>query len=419
MTVLTRDDGTQFAINSYRETLVVKKTSILKKEIRTLSHIHGKFAKFRYRDERQRIEAAFSSDQGYILGLLIWRHFNKPSNFIYCEALPHSENAILVIMHDLSFYLETEIPKANIITELASLLLLGEKAKFDIYISGDVPIAQTPTEGKFAFDKSAVNLFQVLPPVFPTLEATPDTLLLPVEEAIKELELPESYAVPALIALAVIVLGGYFWRTTHPREAARITPSIETPYFNPYKQLQAALSSPSPEHILMTVCDQLDTLLSLPGWVVSKIVYTPNTLSVTLMPMSASHFRQLETWAIRAHYNLEPKTGGGAILTQTLHLPVRTSEAGIYSSSLGTYAALYDSINRLFPYVALTASTSKNNGTYIELSTSINFQNISVTLLRQMSHTFSRQPIAINAINLTTQSGLISGSIKFSIFGAS
>lgn len=424
MAIIVREDGQRFAINNYRENIVAKKPALLKKELRSLAAIHGKFAKVYYPDptNQQNIEAILSPEQGYLLGGLIWNCFDKkPDNLIYCEALANSENAILVIVHDRRIYLETELPKSNIITELAALLLLGDQIKFDIYIYGDVPIAENPTEGKFAFDKNMVNSFHVLEkPLYPTLEPSREYELLPLEEAIKELNLPGSYTLPILIVALVLFTVGYLWRVTHPREAKELAPIIEVSYINPYEQLQKALSTPSPAHIINQVCDHIDNLLLAPNWNISKLSFNnlTNAIVATVSSPNNNGFLQLMRWAGNGKYTIQPLPAG-VLLTQKLLLPNRIAEKAIYSSALETYSFIYDSINKFFPYQAVFINTTKNNGSYVEMVITVKFQNISNTLLRQVGQSFRDQPITIQTIDLTIDHGLLSGSIKFSIFGAS
>lgn len=418
MTVITRPDGIKFVINSYREEVNVKKTALLKKELRALSNIHGKFAKFFYKDDKQRIEAVFSTEAGYLLGSSIWFHYGlQIPNLIYCEALPESDKALLVIVHEYRVYLETELPKANVITELASLLLLGDKSKFVIYISGDVPIAEQPTDGKFAFDSSMLESFQILDtPLYPTLEPDVENLLRPIEDAIRALNLPTAYTLPIIIGVCVLAFVGYLWKKAHPTEVAQLTPIIEVSHQNPYAGLQSALSTPAPTQIILDLTNQLDHLLAMPGWQVTTIILDKQANVTVYLISSGEKFSTLLNWGMREGYAIQPTTTG-ATLTKSLHLENRIAEEDSFSSAIGAYTNLYDSMNKLFPYSALSMNKIKSFSAYKQYDLTITLTNTSPGLLRQLAQVFSQQPITITSMKLALTSGLISGTIQFSILG--
>ena len=421
MSIITRKDGIKFAINNYREAIVVKKTGLLKKELRLLGDIHGKFAKFYYKDGQQSLETIFSPEQGYLLGLAVWAHFGKKSpNLIYCEALSDSDNALLVIIHGGGTYLETELHKASIVTELASLLLLDSTLQFDIYIHGDVPIAQTPTEGKFAFETSMIKTFNVLEkPLFPTLAVDIESQLVPIEQAIKELNLPGSYTLPILGILGGLVVVGYFWKTLHPKEAAELTPIVEasSSYLDPYKQLQIALSTPAPSQIVTQINHHINDLLSMHNWIPTHIAYQNKLLTVSVSPIApGTTFYDLMRWAYRHGYKITPSSRG-ATLTQTLNLPNRVAEEGAINPATSIYSFIYDRLENFFPYQALIIKTIKPYTGYQEIQLSITMQNASNAQLRQLTQVFRNEPVAIQNIDLTFQHGLLTGLINFSILG--
>ena len=55
-------------------------------------------------------EVAFSPDTGYLLGESIWHNFKRPMDMIYCEAIPNTTEAILVIVKEGSVYLDGSFP---------------------------------------------------------------------------------------------------------------------------------------------------------------------------------------------------------------------------------------------------------------------------------------------------------------------
>src|SRR5688572_11892417 len=105
MPYITREDGEHFVIPSYRDVLVVKQKNQLKKEILLLSQSYGEYITLQKKGGNQ-YEVAFSPDTGYLLGESIWYHFKRPVDLIYCEAIPNTTEAILVIVKSSSVYLD-------------------------------------------------------------------------------------------------------------------------------------------------------------------------------------------------------------------------------------------------------------------------------------------------------------------------
>jgi hypothetical protein len=147
MSYITREDGERFVIPSYRDVLKAKQKTQLKKEILALSKSHGEYITMQKKGPNQ-YELAFSSDTGYLLGESIWQHFNRPVDMIYCEAIPNSTDAILVIVKSSAVYLDGSFPLDSIPEEL--IIFLTQQNNFEIYIYGDVPISQTHEIGKFS-----------------------------------------------------------------------------------------------------------------------------------------------------------------------------------------------------------------------------------------------------------------------------
>ena len=104
MAYLTREDGEHFVIPSYREVLSAKQKSVLKKDILLLSQSYGEYITLQRKSPVQ-YEVAFSPDTGYLLGETVWQHFKRPADLIYCEAIPGTTEAILVIVKAGSVYL--------------------------------------------------------------------------------------------------------------------------------------------------------------------------------------------------------------------------------------------------------------------------------------------------------------------------
>src|SRR5689334_4634429 len=183
MPYITREDGERFVIPSYRDVLTANQTNQLKREIKLLSQSYGEYITLQKKSATQ-YEVAFSTDTGYLLGESIWHHFKKPADMIYCEAIPNTTEAILVIVKSGSVYLDGSFPLDSIPEEL--IIFLTQQNHFQIYTYGDVPITETPESGKFSFEASSVKSFTILDkPVFPTLNLLKIYQLRLVDQVLK------------------------------------------------------------------------------------------------------------------------------------------------------------------------------------------------------------------------------------------
>src|SRR3990167_80168 len=138
MPYITREDGERFIIPSYRDVLSVKKQSLLRREVLLLASNYGEYATLQRKNADQ-YEVAFSPDPGYLLGETVWHYFKRPRDLIYCEAIPNTAEAILVIVKGGSVYLEGSFPIDTIPEEL--VIFQTQQNNFEIYIHGNVPIS--------------------------------------------------------------------------------------------------------------------------------------------------------------------------------------------------------------------------------------------------------------------------------------
>src|SRR5687768_7707453 len=117
MPYITREDGERFVIPSYRDVLSIKKESLLRKEILLLSENYGEYIALQRKNAEQ-YEVAFSNEPGYLLGETIWHYFKRPYDLIYCEAIPNTSEAILVMVKSGNVYLDGTFPLDAIPDEL-------------------------------------------------------------------------------------------------------------------------------------------------------------------------------------------------------------------------------------------------------------------------------------------------------------
>src|SRR3990167_8922816 len=119
MAVIQRADGTQFVIRCYRETLSLSNITLFKQHAFLISEMHGYFSKFLPAKSGKNIESVFSTDAGFLLAELIWYHFGKPANMIYCERID-AEHYLTVIVRDELIYTDGNLEQIELIEELAA-----------------------------------------------------------------------------------------------------------------------------------------------------------------------------------------------------------------------------------------------------------------------------------------------------------
>ncbi len=206
MPYITREDGERFVIPSYRDTLRARSASILKREIQLLSSNYGEYITLQ-KKAADRYEAAFSTDTGYLLGESIWNFFKRPADMIYCEQVPNTTEAILVIVKSGTVYLDGMFAIDSIPEEL--VIFKTQSNHFQIFTFGDVPISEHPEDEKFSFDVGSVELFSQLDsPVFATLPLYKNYHLEIVDIVLKNQGIG---VFPAKQLLGVVVIFGLIW----------------------------------------------------------------------------------------------------------------------------------------------------------------------------------------------------------------
>ena len=71
------------------------------------------------RKNADQYEVAFSPDPGYLFGESVWHYFKRPLDLVYCEAIPNTSEAILVIVKAGIVYLDGSFPLDSIFDEIS------------------------------------------------------------------------------------------------------------------------------------------------------------------------------------------------------------------------------------------------------------------------------------------------------------
>lgn len=411
MAFITREDGEHFVIPSYRDVLTVKQKSQLKKEILLLSRSYGEYITLQKQNATQ-YEVAFSSDLGYLLGESVWHHFNKPQDMIYCEAIPNTAEALLVIVKSGSVYLDGSFPLDSIPEEL--IIFLTQQNNFEIYIYGDVPINEQPEAGKFSFEASSVKSFTVLDkPVFPTLPLLKIYQLQLVDTVLKEQGIGIFPVKPIIyiLVIAVLVWGAYSYFISTPS----VVVEEEKPVVNPYQIYLDLLNSPAPDLEITNLINKLKMFIQLPGWKVTSIKYIHNSLNATVMSQGGK-VEDLSAWAQKNKVNMLIRKSG-IYLTADVAAPRRPIPNTIYPMSK-VIARLVDKIAGVYPGNNLDLGEFVNKGVFSQVLVTIKFQNISFLVLNLIGQQLKDLPVALHDVSFTiNDSGEVTGSITMDVLG--
>src|SRR3990167_5154520 len=262
MSTLTRNDGTEFVMQAYRELVTAEKKNLISQRVRMLAEQHGQFVRL-FKKSYGEYEVVFSREAGYLLGESVKQYFGQAQNLIFCEALPNTPDVLLVVVRGGSVYLDAIVAPKNIRTEL--MPLLTEEQAYQVIISGLVPLKQKPANNVFSLPPELVHSFEMLDaPLFPRLPLIRHLHLLSLPLALKAERLNGQPISMAIIFLtAIIILGIAYWIFS-PKKTMPInpTPTSTTDLYQVYNQ---ALMTPAPHQQLFELSQLVQILYSLPG----------------------------------------------------------------------------------------------------------------------------------------------------------
>ncbi len=421
MPVITREDGQQFVLQTYREVLVLKSMSLMRRELRILEKLHGSNVRL-FRQGLDQVEVVLSPDPGYLLGETLWHHFDAPRNFIYCEYIEAKEQALLVVARDGVLYEDALLPLELLIDELISLQT-GEH-EFAIYIAGDeLPIGEYGEEDKFAFEPSLVSSFNRLSSSIleelPLQEAYHLVSSSEALSAIRESKAPR----PAFIAvMAVLVIlaayGGYHFFKPKPV----VKPKIKIVKVDPYEQYEKALATPSVPLQLLKMKQVIDLVNGIPGWRALEFTYNAgqSVLNIPIGSMGGST-DLIRTWGRMYNIPVIINTNGLQLAVPFI-VPNRAPVTHIRHLQ-DTLSQLIDVLQGLLPESgrltgsAIALSDEKTHGVYKEVTVTLKLNRISTAMLTMLAQTLQNYPITLQKMNFTNQQGLLNGTLVFSLLG--
>jgi hypothetical protein len=415
MSYITREDGERFVIPSYREVLNTQQKNLLKRDILMLSQNYGEYITLQRKGALE-YEVAFSPDTGYLLGESIWHYLKRPIEMIYCEAIPNTNEVILVIVKNSSVYLDGSFTIDSIHEEL--IIFLTQQNNFDIFIYGEVPISQAPQEGKFNFEASSVKSFTVLDkPIFPTLPLFKTYQLQLVDTVLKAKGIgvfPTTKIITGIVLAGIVWMLWSFITTYHSADDAITNTRQNKKEINPYQAYNVTLTAPSPEETIKQFLNKLKILISIPGWSVNKIECNGNTITATAQTMGAK-MEGLLSWAKNnnATINIQPN---GVFIMMQINPHQRPMPTTIYPLK-NVLAQLIDKIASVYPGNNMKISSFQLKGVFTDVAITINFNTISPAILSLISEQFKGLPLVLRAISATVDKGNLSGSINLEALG--
>lgn len=410
MPYITREDGERFVIPSYRDVMSTKNKNALKRDILLLSSNYGEYITMRRKNPME-FEVAFSPDIGYLLGESFWAYFKEPKDMIYCEVIPNTSEAILVIVKSGSVYLDGTFAIDSIPEEL--VVFLTQQNNFEIFIYGDVPISQTPQAGKFSFEASSVKAFTVLDkPVFAKLPLLKVYQFRLVDEVLKTYGIGVFPLKPVLVGVGFLVV---VWVTYNylTRESPQIASQI-TFRENPYQSFFTTLSSPDPSKEVNLFLTRFLQLLTMPGWSVKEINYNKGVVKAVVMSRGAQ-VEDLMGWANKNRATISIETSGIYVV---MNIPMlnRLQPRNIYSLN-AAMARFIDHLANVYPGNRLQVSSIVNKGAYKTINFSIDLNNLSPAMVALIGQQFQNLPFVLQKMDLAITNGSISGSIFMEALG--
>ena len=410
MAYITREDGERFIIPSYRDVLSAKKPALLRREVLLLSSNYGEYIALQRKNAEQ-YEVAFSSEPGYLLGESVWSYFKRPADLIYCEAIPDTFEAILVIVKSGIVYLDGSFPLDSIAEEL--VIFRTQQNFFDIYIYGEVPISKLPEEGKFAFDQSSVKSFNVLEnPVFPAIPLARAFQLQLVDTVLKSRGIG---VLPIKKIIAALVILGLFWLAwNYFSSYKKQLPQVFINAVNPMQGYTTALTSASPIEEIHWVSDTVLQLGAIPGWAPDSINYANGSEVISVHSLGArTHL--LYAWGEQNAADISMSTKG-IIVTKKTYFNNRNEPATI-SPIDKVIAVLIDSMSYILPGNVIDVAETINKGKYFERAVTITFDNITVGTLDLIADQLKGLPLILTKLSIKIDNGRLSGSINLRALG--
>jgi len=410
MAYITREDGERFVIPSYRD-VIAKRKALLKEDLLQLSAKYGEYITFHRRGLAQ-FEVAFSHEGGYLFGECVWTYFKRPVDMIYCEAIPDTTEAYLVIVKDSGVYLDGTFPLENIAEEI--LVFTTQLNNFEIYTYGDIPLSQEPLEGKIALDPQSIKSFNILnEPLFQHLPVVKQYQLQLLDVVLRQQGIgvfPVKYVIVVAVLLGLAWMG-YTYVNIH-KKAMPVVQAPPPP--NPFLAYNNALASVPPEAEVDTVVQSINTLTTMPGWVPVDLNYKNGKLTVNVQSLG-TNIRILYAWAEENNATVALQQKGFSLTMDLPLSPKRLKPDKIYPLDR-VIGSLIDRMAVVMPGNVITVSTTKSQGVYKQSDLTINVSEVSPETLALVGEQLQGLPLILTAIALKINHG-VTGTLTLQALG--
>jgi hypothetical protein len=402
MPILKREDGVGFVLQPYRETLTIKNTSILRKEVRYLAEQHGQNVRL-FKRKGGEYEAVFSPDSGILLGETVWHYFNQPEEFIYCEVLNNNakeKEVLLVIVREGKVYLDIKLKKDNLSEELASLLS-ETTTRYDVYIYGNGTLSEVFSHSAI---KSLTKLDQAL---YTELQANPALQLLPLEQALDEhgLGIQKRSSLIAITIVCLVLLGGLWWYAHTKQTPLQV---------NPFEQYELALQTPDPGQQISALNEGIRKADAIQGWYVGSVSYNGQ---VAQLPMHSlgGNASDLMTESQALNMTVNFSSQGASIGFPTI-IEGRPTPDRI-ANTQQTIALIIDRMMKILPGKAVQINNTTQNQVFQQTGITISFNNISPEVLQLIGSSMDDLPVTLISVTATKKDGLFSGNLQLNVVG--
>ena len=415
MSHITRQDGTQFVMQAYREHIPLTKKSIVLQEIRLIAEQQGQFVRI-FRRGRKHIEAVFAQTPGYLLGETVGQYFQQPQDFIFCEAIEGSNDVILVVIREGSVYLDKRLSNSELRSELLPLMAESQSC-YHIVTSGEVALAATDSPTTFAFPSERVASFDKLPlSLLSRLRPVQSLQLQPLPLALRSAKLSQTATWVSALAMVVLVGLSGWWILTPKQTGPRLLvhPAAKK-VANPYAAYERALKTPAPYDQLIELERYIEALYFIPGWRVTNVQMMPKRYVISLAD-DGGNLAMLSQWA--KEHGLEYKvTAAGPKLIAVSDL--RNRPIPQHRQDLQEVATeLVDEMDVLLHEKGVTIGETRQIGKMRALDITLTIHDAAPELLNIMAREFRGRPLVITQAEVSVQHGLLNGSIQLSIWGS-
>lgn len=409
MAHITREDGVNFVIPSYRDVLAVKSKNKFQADLLALGKRYGDYLAIQRKSATQ-YDVAFSTDSGYLLGETVWQHFNRPTDMIYCESLPNSLEVLLVIVKGGNVYLDGTFPADSIQDEL--LIFLTQQNEFEIYTFGSVPISETPQDGKFSFDSGSVKSFKVLTEsAFNSLPLINSLQLKLIETTLEEHGIGsfpiKQFATKVLpFAIVFTIVFSYFLLKPEPKKA-----EIEP---NPYQAYVEQMESPFPDKLMEVFIEKMELLYTVPGWYISNIKYQTGAITAS-MKSSGGTIESLIAWS-EAHGMTTKINPSGIFVSSSVNLVRRQKPREVYPVTQ-TIALFLDRLVKVYPGNNVTLEISQTPAPVSSYFVKVSIRQLSPMTLQMIGQQTKGLPLVMEEISLSSPNVLLDGTIVLKAIG--